>query len=370
MGHPRTRSAVALATVILLTAACGGSDLTDQARQLAESAADAADELESAEADAAEDDQTDVADGADPTSTSVGAIPAEVQALADQVPDGVAYQRGFEFTVTGLAINDLDQQHADDTGMEVDERVRGFELVAELDVFNASPNPGGPAGLPASLRWTEAGSDNVVDLRGQIDVRDIPSQSSSSGQLTVPITPDDAAVLEPGSAALILGQHGQSAAVLPLGAEAELVTRLPVVQAGVNGTSFDLGDLQVTIEDATIWFENERGVALPDDEVLLELTYEVDGTAVASQTCSTRGTGAWSLTTPAGAGVVDLGVTERCVTAGQSLAGILTGFILDADFAGNYTLAHEREGGGQDFVGETAIVLEDVDGLTFAERSS
>ncbi len=366
MGHARRTTAVGIGAVMLLITACGGSDIADEARQLAESAQEAADELESTEADATEESATDQGEQA---SASVGEIPAEVQALTGQVPDGVAYQRGFEFTVTGLSIVDLDQQHADDTGMEVDERVRGFELVADLDVFNASPNPGGPAGLPASLQWTEVGSDNVVDLRGQVDVRDIPSQSSSSGQLTVPITPDDAAVLDPASAALILGQQGQSAAVLPLGADAELVTRLPIVQAGVNGTSFDLGEIQVTIEDATIWYDSETGVPLPDDEVLLELTYEVDGTGVASQTCSTRGTGAWSLTTPDGAGLVDLGVTERCVAAGQSLDGILTGFILDADFAGDYTLTHEREGGGQAFVGETAIVLEDVEGLTFAERN-
>jgi hypothetical protein len=370
MGHPRIRSAAALSAAMLLTTACGGSDLADQARQLAESAQEAGEQVEAAEADAAEEPDADDGDQTDQASASSGAIPAEVEALAGQIPDGVVYQRGFEFTVTGLSINDLDQQHADDTGIESDERVRGFELVVDLDVFNASPNPGGPAGLPASLRWTQAGSDNVVDLRGQMDVRDIPSLSSSSGQLTVPITPDDAAVLEPGSAALILGQHGQSAAVLPLGSESELVTRMPIVQTGINGASFDLGELQVTIEDATIWFENERGMALPDDEVLLELTYEVDGTAVEAQTCSTRGTGSWSLTTSDGAGFVDLGVSERCVTAGQSLSGILTGFILDADFAGNYTLSHERDGGGQDFAGELAITLEDLEGRTHAERNT
>ncbi len=360
-----TRSVTALAAATVLATACGGSDLADQAQELADAAQRAAEDAEAAAEAEAEPEDADT----DDTQAVDAAEPVDLSGLIAQPPTGTVYQQGFEFTVTGLEVIDLDQQHADETGGEVQQRVRGFELVTDLDVFNATPNPGAPMRTPVSLQWNEAGSDNVINLRGSLEVREIPSLASSSGRVTIPISVEDAELLDVDSSALVFGEMGRSAAVLPLGSQPQLVTRLPVEQPTLEGVSFDVDGVQATITQGRVFHETRADGPLPDDEVLLELTYEIDNTEVEAQTCSTRGTGSWSLVAPDGRGVVDLGVSERCVRGGQVERDILTGFLIAAEYAGEYELTHERGGAGQEFAGETSIILEERDGSTHAERN-
>ena len=367
MGNARriTRPLIALGATALIAAGCGGNDLADQVRELAEAAQQATEDADGTDgAAAAEMDEVE-----EPTESTETVEAIDLAALVAQPPTATVYQRGFEFTVTGLEVVDLDQQHAEETGGEVESRVHGFEFIADIDVFNATSSAGLPNRTAVSLQWNEPGSDNVINLRGNLEVREMPSHASSSGQVIVPISVDDAELLDVDTAALIFGEIGRSAAVLPLGSQPELVTRLPVEQPSLDGVSFEADGLQVTITRGMVFHETASDGPLPDDDVLLELTYEIDATDVAAQTCSTRGTGAWSLLTPDGTGVVELGVSERCVSGGQVGRDILTGFFIDADYGGEYTLGHERTGGGETFAGSTTITLEEREGSTHAERN-
>lgn len=357
----------AVAAVSVLAAACGG--MADQVQELTDAAQQAAEEAPEPEPVETDDTEPDEAGSDDATSGDTGAA-TDVAALVAQAPSGTVYQLGFEFTVTGLQVIDLDQQHADETGTEVEDRIRGFELLADMDVFNATPSAGAPMRTAVSLQWNEPGSDNVISIRGQMDARESPSLSSSSAQVTFPISVDDAERLDVDSAALIFGEMGQSAAVLPLGSQPELVTRLPIVLPELDDLVLDLGELEVIITQGRIFHETVQGGPLPDDEVLLELTYDIDSRGFDVQTCSTRGTGAWALTLPGGTGVVELGVSERCVTRDQIETDVLTGFIIDRDYAGSYTVAHERDGGGETYQGEATFMLEARAGSTHAERNS
>jgi len=208
----------------------------------------------------------------------------------------------------------------------------------------------------------------VVNVRGQLEVREIPSLATSSGQVTVPLSVADADVLDVDTAAFVFGETGNSAAVLPIGSVPELVTRLPEVQTALDGLAFDVDRIEVTITRGMVFYETASGGPLPDGEVLLELTYNVDN-AVDAQNCSTRGTGSWALTLPDGMGVVDLGVSERCVRGQQVERGILTRFLIDAHYPGDYTIVHERGGGGETSVGETTVTLLDESGSTHDERN-
>jgi hypothetical protein len=362
-----THTLLAVATVALVGAACGGSDLAEQAQELADAAGQAVEDAEEANEEALAEEDADVGDE-DTAERAEPPATVDLDGLEAQVPAGTVYQRGFEFTLTELQVLDLDQQHADETGTELTDRVRGFEVVAEVDVFNATPDPGQPGRTAVSLRWEEPGSDNVVDVRGQLEVREIPSQASSSGQVTVPLSVDDAELLDVETAAFVFGETGRSAAVLPIGSQPELVTRLPEFQSALEGETIDLDGIEVTIVEGWVYYGTASDGPLPDGEALLELTYDVDN-AIDAQSCSTRGTGAWALTLPDGTGVVDLGVSERCVSGDQVERGILTGFFIDADYPGEYTLAHERGAGGETLAGEISFTLLDEDGSTHAERS-
>ena len=97
-----------------------------------------------------------------------------------QPPSGTVYRRGFEFTVAGLEVIDLDQQETEETGGEVEPRVCGFELTTDLDVCNATPTVGAPMPTAVSLQWNEPGPDSVTSLRGNLEVWEMPSLASSS----------------------------------------------------------------------------------------------------------------------------------------------------------------------------------------------
>lgn len=360
----RLRAAAVVAAASLLAAACGG--VTDQIQELTDAAQQA--EEEAPEPEPVETDDSTFEDDAD----APDAAPAtDISSLVAQPPSGTVYQRGFEFTVTGLEVIDLDQQHADETGQELEDRIRGFELIADMDVFNATPSAGAPMRTTVSLQWNEPGSENVISIRGQMDARESPSLSSSSAQVTFPISVADAELLDVDTAALVFGEMGQSAAVLPIGSQPELVTRLPVVLPELEDVVLDLGEIEIVITRGRLFHETAQSGPLPDGELLLELTYDIDSTNLDRQTCSTRGTGAWSLILPDGTGIVDLGVSERCVSGGQVQPDVLTGFIIEPDYAGTYTISHERAigAGAEPSRGEATFTLEEREGSTHAERN-
>lgn len=288
---------------------------------------------------------------------------AEVMALAGRQLDGTVLLNGFEITVTDVTATDLDLEASADG--EVTHRFLGVELQFHVDVHNATSGPGAPSG-PISLRWDEGDTGNVYDVPGGLEVRDVPSNNSSSGQLVVTVPADGLESFDEASTRLVFGPDGSATAQLPVGDLPELVTRLPMSPPFEEQT-MAVGDVDVVLTHAQIFFHDQQNQHVPEGTALLELTYDLDNQGD-SRSCSSRGSGAWALTLPNGNGVVDLGVSERCVREGQTELEVLTGFDIDEDYAGTYTLVHERSGLSGDVSGELEFTLEEVEGLPASDR--
>jgi hypothetical protein len=303
------------------------------------------------EAEEADDSSDEAADGGDAEVVNV-----EGRAIAESV-----HHLGLEYTIDQLTVVDLDAEASPDG--EVDERVQGLELVFEASVYNPGSDTATPR-APVSLRWDESGSGNVVDVTGRTEFRQVPGDSSSSGEIVVPLRPADLELYDDASARLILGQSGNSAAQVPVGPDAELIDRFPVQQESVVGESFDVNDVLVTITAAEVrWDYGSSHVE--DGVALFELTYDMEEQG-GSQSCSTRGQGAFALTLPSGDGIVDEGVTERCVRGDQTETDVRTGFLIDGDYAGDYTLRHERS----EDADEVAFTLVEAAGSPASERDT
>jgi|GEM_PF-3737541 len=346
--HPTTIAAGAAA---LLLAGCGGDEAIDQLTDAF--AEQAASEETEADTESAETAETEGADGQE--------AGAEVATVDGRAIDVTVHHGGLEYRVSEMTVVDLDAEASPDG--EVERRMQGLELTFDVSAFNPGSDTVMPS-PPVSLRWDEPGTGNVVDVSGRAEFRQVPGNASSSGEIVVPLRPDDLEVYDDASARLILGHSGQSAAQLPVGADAELIDRFPVPQP-LDGETFDVSDVLVTITAAEVRWDNPGGSHLDDGTALLELTYTMDNQS-GSQSCSTRGEGAFALTLPNGDGIVDLGVSERCVSGGETETGVLTGFLIDADYAGEYTLRHERS----DDQDEITFTLVEGDGVPADQRET
>lgn len=310
------------------------------------------------EADGGTDDET----GNEADAGQAQDDAAAVMALAGRQVDGTVMLNGFEISVTDVSATDLDLEASPDG--KVDRRSQGVELTFDLDVHNPTAGPGSPRDQ-VTMRWEELDSGNVFDVRASLEVRDVPSVSTGSGTLTVVVPPEALASFDQASSRLVLGPDGSATSILPVGDGPELVDRL-TRDLDLEETLM-VGDVEVSITDAYLLYYDEQGRHLPLGTALLELTYDLDNTGE-DQSCSTRGTGAWSLTLPDDSSIVDLGVSERCVRAGQSEVGVLTGFEIDEDYAGDYTLVHERSAMGQDHSDEITFTVEEVEGVPARDR--
>ena len=342
----KDRIVVGLTAGTLLLAACGSDDAEEALDQLG----DAIEETEEQEDDDDQDDQDD-GDDADMEPASV-----EGRSL-----DGVIHHGGLEYSVTALNVVDLDAESSPDG--EVDQRVQGLELTFEASVANPGSDTVTPSPAVA-LRWDEPGTDNVVDVSGRAEFRQVPGDASSSGEFVVTVGPQDLEVYDDDTARLIIGQPGQSPAQLPIGDQAELIDRFPVPQE-LDEDTFEVSGVVVTITAAEIRWDNPNGSHVEDDTALFELTYTMDNQS-GSQSCSTRGEGAFALILPSGDGIVDLGVSERCVSGGETETDVKTGFQVDGDYAGDYTLRHER--GDED--DEITFTLTEGDGVPSDQRET
>ncbi len=363
----RTFRATTIATAAagLLLVGCGGEEAISQ---LTDAFAESG-EVEEVEAEtvtepveASGTDETDADGTGDTDDGDTAEQPApEVAAVDGRTIDETVHYVGLEYTVSGMTVVDLDAEASPDG--QVDNRVQGLELTFDVSVFNPGNDTAMPS-PPASLRWDEPGTGNVVDVSGRADFRQVPGDSSSSGEIVVRVPPADLEVYDDASARLILGQSGHSAAQVPVGSDAELITRFPVQQP-LDGETFDVNDVEVTITAAEVRWDYTGNSHLEDGQALLELTYTMANQAD-RQSCSTRGEGAFALTLPSGDGIVDLGVTERCVRGGETETDVRTGFLIDADYAGDYTLRHERS----DDQDEITFTLVEQDGVPSSERTT
>ena len=337
---------IGVAAGALLLAGCGSDEAEEAVDQLTDAIEEAGDQEEAA-AEPDEDDTDDV---------------AEVVTVDGRPLDGTVHHGGLEYTVTELIVVDLDAEASPDG--EVDQRVQGLELTFDASVFNPSSDTMMPSPAVA-LRWDEPGTGNVVDVSGRAEFRQVPGDASSSGEFVVQVPPADLEVYDDATARLIIGQSGQNPAQVPVGAEAELIDRFPVMQPDLVDQSFDVNDVLVTITAAEVRWDRGDGSQVEDGVSLLELTYTMEEQG-GSQSCSTRGEGAFALTLPSGDGITDLGVTERCVRGGETETDVRTGFDIEGDVAGEYTLRHER---GDD-TDEVTFTLDEGDGARADERDT
>ncbi len=338
MRYVRPTTLLAAGAALLLVGC--GDDVTDAVEELTDAIQeDLPDEAvpEDLEPPATDDDAGDA-----PSSEAVDIDPRSI--------DVTVHHGGLEYTVEELAIVDVDEVH-------------GTELVFATSVFNPASSSATPA-PPIALRWDEPGTDNVVEVNGRGEFRQIPGNSSSSGEIIVPLRPDDLEVFDDRSARLLIGASGRSAAQVAVGGEAVTIDRLPVQQP-LEDETFDVDGVVVTITEAEVRWDNPNGSHVDDGTALLELTYRIENQSD-SQSCSTRGEGAFNLTLPDGDAIIDLGVSERCVRGDQTETDVLTGFLIDEDYAGDYTLVHER---GDD-ADEISFTLVEGEGARADERDT
>lgn len=352
-------TAMTMAAAAVVLAGCGGDDASDAVEQLSDAIAEDTEEDKDAEPEEV-DDGEEVDDAGDGDAGDAGDS-VEVVQIDGRTIDTTVHHLGLDYTIEQMTVVDLDAEASADG--EVDQRVQGIELTFEASAFNPTNDTANPR-PPISLRWDEPDTGNVVDISGQAEFRQVPGDASSSGEIVVRVPPQDLELYDDASARLVLGQSGQSAAQVPIGAAAELIDRHPVQQASVVGESFDVNEVLVTITAAEVRWDYGNS-HVEDGVALLELTYDMDNQGD-GQSCSTRGQGAFALTLPNGDGIVDEGVTERCVSGGETETGVRTGFLIDGDYPGDYILRHERS----DDQDEMTFALEAVAGAPAGERDT
>lgn len=251
--------------------------------------------------------------------------------------DTSVFYAGLEYAFASMAVNDLDAEASPED--PPDNRVLGVELVFEVSVFNPWDETLMP-NTPITLRWDEPGTDNVVEVNGHGDFRQVPGGASVSGEVTVPLRPADLEVYHDDSARLVLGRGGEATAQVPVGSSPEPVNRFPVAQPQLEGASFDAGPVTVTIDHAAVqWNYGDPSMGQASEgEAVFVVDFTVDN-GHNRQVCTSRTRGkTMSLVRDGGEGHVDLGLTERCFSGGQSVA-TFTGFTIDADYADGYTLS-------------------------------
>lgn len=334
-----------LALVMVLFSACGGGDDSDE--QVGGTVVP---------------DTTPEASGSfDP--------PANVLAVDGTELDETVFGEGFEWTFGDIAV--VEPSNGLSAG--------SVDLVFDAQVYNVYTNAASPSSAALALQWEDLDTGDTFTSPVQADFQTVPGESTSTGELRATLSTADQETFDAGTAYLQVGQAGQSPAIAPLGSGIELVDRLPVPQ-DTDGLSFvvavdpDAGPDgvalydTVTVTDAyVLWVSPDSGAGVPDGSALLEITYDVDNEGEA-QSCSTRGTGGWSLKGPDGDAVVDLLVSERCVRGGQTEQGILTGFIFRSEsIDGDYVLSHTRQAARDEATGDVVITLTGEGGVSFRD---
>ncbi|WP_017583427.1 hypothetical protein [Nocardiopsis valliformis] len=280
--------------------------------------------------------------------------------LAEGQLDTSVFYAGLEYAFESVTVNDLDAETS--PGDPPESRVLGVELVFEVNVFNPwaetlTPN------TPITLRWDEPGTDNVAEVNGHGDFRQVPGDASVSGEVTVPLLPADLEAYHEDSARLVLGRGGEATAQVPVGSSPETVTRFPVAQPQLEGESFDVGPVKVTIDHAAVqWNYGDPSMGqAAEDEAVLVMDFTVDN-GHGGQVCTSRGQGnTMSLVSDGGEGHVDLGLDERCFGSGDSVA-TFTGFTIAADYADSYLLSMTVPAGFDTHEGELPLSLVEGEG--------
>jgi hypothetical protein len=343
----RTRwiAATVLACALVLAAACGGSD----------------------------DSATQTGDVGTPTTVAEtsGSFdpPANVAAIEGNNIGETVFGDRFEWSIGGVSVTEA-------SGASTDGSV---DMVFDTQVYNVFTNPAAPSTATLALQWDDPDTGDTFTVPVQADFEVVPGEATSTGDLQATLSPRDQETFNADMAYLQIGRAGQSPAIVPLGSDVGLVDRLPVPQ-DTDGWTFlvaadpDAGPDEVPLYDTVtvteayvLWVSPEDGRGVPDGSVVLEVFYDVDNEG-SSQSCSARGTGGWTLEGPDGDAVVDLGVSERCVSSGQTERRIFTAFVFRTDSVdGDYVLGHTRDGGGEKATGDVTITVTGEGSVSFRD---
>lgn len=339
-------TAIAASAVLILAACSGVGELVDQAEQLSE----AIEEQAAAQEGADEGDVQEVTDEAAGGDQNA----ADVVTIEDRPLNGAVYYGGLEYTVEHLTVVDHDVDPA--TGEPAEIRMRGVELTFDVTLSNDWSSTQA-ANIPVALQWDEP-SGNVVEVAGSADTRPVPAGASASGAFVINVLPDDLALYDDASARLVLGRSGSAVVQVPVGSEPPLIARYPVAQPHVAGQALELGPVTMTVDEATVrWNHGDTSQPqLDEGEVALVMSFTMANNSD-GQVCLARGEGTnFSLVKDTGEGYTDLRVSERCVAGGDTLT-VLTGFTIDDDYAGDYSLASEVSVGFDEHSDEMTISL-------------
>lgn len=343
-------TAIAAGAVLVLAGCSGVGELVDQAEQVGEAIEEQVSALPTAE----EDDVQAVADEAADDGVGGDQNTADLVTIEDRPLNGAVYYGGLEYTVEHLTVVDHDVDPA--TGEPAPVRMRGVELTFDVTVSNEWSSSQS-ANIPVALQWDEP-SGNVVEVSGSADTRPVPAEASASGAFVINVPPDDLALYDDASARLVLGRSGSAVVQIPVGPEPELIARYPVPQPHLEGQALELGPVTMTLDDAVVrWNHGDTNQPqLDEGAVALVLTYTMANDSD-GQVCLSRGQGNnFTVVKDDGEGYTDLGVSDRCVAGGDTLT-VLTGFNIDDDYVGDYSLASEISIGFDEYSDEMTISL-------------
>lgn len=293
----------------------------------------------------------------DADSQDKPAEPEEADIVDMQVDQSVFYA-GIEYEYESMQVTDLDEEAGNE------DRMLGLELTFDFSAYNPGSDTEMP-NAPAVLRWNEDGGENVAEINGQADVKQVPGDSSTSGEMVFTLAPDLLESYDEDSAHLILGHSGEANPVIALGAAAETVDRFPVPQEQIDDEEIVAGPLTITFDEVFVrWnYGIPRQGQTPDDEALLAMYMTIENTSD-SQACSRRSAGkTMVLKDEDGNGYVDLGLTERCFKGGTS-EEVMTAIEIPEEYEGTYNLEFDVDQvGDAEETGDIDIELVMGDGV-------
>lgn len=332
MTNHRLRLTALMAALALVAAACGGGD----------------------------DDAT----SDDPTTTTTATETTDQEATDEAEP--LIDARELDVTVEYAA---FEYELVDLEPIEQDPSLPAFgsNFAVNVTAVNLADSTSTPR-PDVVLQWDDE-NDNVVQSSGQVDFREVPGGSSTTGAFLFNVTPEDAEEFDEESARIVIGRDGSAQAVVPLGDGAELVTRLPVEQDVVG--EFQLAGLTFDVEEVWIRWDNIGDSSqVEEGTVILELWGPMENNSEGQQCIgSSRGRTEPTITLADGTSRTMLGSNVNCLSTGETERDAVIAFEIDDPYEGEYEVT--IEGGSQLEASDTLeFELVESDGVTAAERDT
>lgn len=242
--------------------------------------------------------------------------------------DVVVQYGGFEFELLDIEV----PESTDDDSL-------GDTFSVNTTIINLRDRAATPR-VEINLQWDDE-RDNVVQVRGDLDAREIPGGARSSGTLSFSIPSDDVDEFDENSLRMVFGPSGTAQAVAPIGDDVELVSRLPVSQdvvdvVDINGFTFEVNSAVVR------WDDLSSGGQVDDGTALLVLSGRVENGTDRQLCVGTSGPNTrLQIELPDGTARTPQSTTLRCVGRGEVERDTEVIFEIDDPYDGDYTFTME-----------------------------